>query len=87
MTDGRLLLGIVTPICVGDIVVALRFSPLAARSRNEVGAPPKSSAIDPVAARRFARIMLIAAPLMWLLAAALTFGLFGPVKNITPIAF
>lgn len=85
--SGALLLGIVSLICVGDLLIALRFSRTAARAESDVGAAPASSRSDPAAMRRFARIMFIVAPLMWLFFVALTFGLLGPVGNITPITF
>ena len=85
--NGALLLGIVSLICFADVLIALRFKRLADRAESDVGAAPKAGGTDPAAARRFAQIMLIAAPLMWLFFVALTFGLFGPVGNITPIKF
>ena len=85
--SGALLLGIVSLICVADVLIALRFSRMADNADGLVGAAPAPGKVDPVAARRFARIMFVAAPLMWLFFVALTFGLFGPVGNIVPIKF
>ena len=85
--SGALLLGMVSLFCVADVLIALRFKRLADRAESDVGAAPGAGGTDPAAARRFARVMLIAAPLMWLFFVALTFGLLGPVGNITPIKF
>ena len=84
--SGALFLGIVSVICAADLLIALRFLRMADRADGDTGAPPKASQIDPAAARRFARIMLVAAPLMWLFFAALSFGII-PVDGITPIKF
>lgn len=85
--SGAVLLAIVSLICMADLLIALRFSRLADRVDSNVGAAPRRTGSDPAAMRRFARIMFIAAPLMWLFFVALTFGLLGPVGNITPIKF
>jgi len=85
--NGALLLGLVSLVCFADVLIALRFKRLADRADSNVGTAPKVGGTDPTAARRFARVMLIVAPLMWLFFVALTFGLFGPVGGITPIKF
>jgi hypothetical protein len=85
--SGALLLGIVTLILVADMLIALRFRRMADRGESDVGAPPKAGGVDPAVARRVSRLMLIAAPLTWLFFVALSFGLFGPIGNITPIQF
>jgi hypothetical protein len=85
--SGALLLAVVTLVCAADLLIALRFSRLADRADSNVGAAPRRTGSDPAAMRRFARIMFVAAPLMWLFFVALTFGLLGPVGNITPITF
>ncbi|WP_066805864.1 hypothetical protein [Sphingomonas asaccharolytica] len=85
--NGAYFLGIVTLILVADLFVALRFRRMADRAENDVGAAPKVGSLDPAAARRVARLMLIGAPLLWLFLAAFSFGLFGPTGNIIPIKF
>lgn len=85
--SGTVFLGIMSLVCVTDMVIALWFLRLANRAEGNVGAPRPAGQVDPVKARQFARIMFIIAPLMWLFFVALTFGLFGPVGNITPITF
>lgn len=83
--SGAVLLGVISLVSATDIVIALYFKRLADRAESDVGAPRPVGQIDPVKARRFANLMLITAPLMWLFFVALTFGLFGPVGSITPI--
>ncbi len=85
--SGAVLLAIVSLICVADLLIALRFLRKADRVESGVGAAPRGNGSDPAALRQFARIMFIVAPLMWLFFVALTFGLLGPVGNITPIKF
>jgi hypothetical protein len=85
--SGALLLGIITLVTLGDLAIAFWFLRKADRAEQGIGAPPLPGAADPVAMRRFARLMFVAALAMWLFFAALTFGLFGPVDGITPITF
>ncbi|HEX7851916.1 MAG TPA: hypothetical protein VF485_19445 [Sphingomonas sp.] len=85
--NGAYFLGIVTLVLVAHVFVALRLRRMADRAESDVGAPPRVGSLDPVAARRVTRLMLIGAPLMWLFLAAFSFGLFGPTGNIIPIKF
>ena len=85
--SGVYFLGIVTLVLAVDMLIALRFLRMADRTESDVGAAPKASSIDPAAARRFARIMLIATPIIWLFFVAFSFGLFGSTGNIIPIKF
>jgi len=85
--SGAYFLGIMTLVLVVDLLVALRFLRMADRAESEVGVPRKAGGIDPAAARRFARIMLVATPIMWLFCVAFSFGLFGSTGNIIPIKF
>ena len=85
--SGAVLLGVVTLVCVADLLIALRFLRKADQADSNVGAAPRGNGSDPAVMRSFARIMFIVAPLMWLFFVALTFGLLGPVGNITPITF
>jgi len=85
--NGVYFLGIMTLVLVVDMLVALRFLRMADRAESEVGVPRKTGGLDPLAARRFARIMLVATPIMWLFCVAFSFGLFGSTGNIIPIKF
>jgi hypothetical protein len=85
--NGAYFLGIVTLVLVADVFIALRFRRMADRAESDVGAPPKVGGLDPVAARRVSRLMLIVAPLTWLFFVAFSFGLFGPTGSIIPIKF
>ena len=85
--NGALLLGVVSLVCVTDLMIALYFLRMANQAESDLGAAPSAGATNPAAARRFARVMFITAPLLWLFIAALTFGLFGPVGGIIPIKF
>lgn len=85
--SGVYFLGIVTLVLVVDMLVALRFLRIADRAQSEVGVPRKVGTLDPAAARRAARLMLIAAPIAWLFFVAFSFGLFGSTGNIIPIQF
>lgn len=85
--SGAVFLGIVTLICVTGILIALWFKRLADRAEGNVRAARPLGQFDPIGARRFANLMLITAPLMWLFFVAFSFGLFGPTGNIIPIKF
>ena len=69
-------------VAVGDILVALYFRSLADRVDSGEAI---STNIEPDKARRFATMMLVAAPLMWLLMALVSFGLIP--TTIDPIQF
>ena len=85
--SGALLLGMISLVAITDILLALRFSAMANRAESEMGAPPRSApATDPEALRKVARLLLITAPIMWLVAALLSFGIV-PVDAIIPIKF
>jgi hypothetical protein len=85
--SGAYFLGIMTLVLAVDLLIALRFLRMADRAESDVGAAPKAGSFDPAATRRFARIMLISTPIIWLFCAAFSFGLFGPTGNIIPIKF
>jgi hypothetical protein len=85
--NGAYFLGIMTLVLAVDMLIALRFLRVADRAESEVGAPRKAGGIDPVASRRFARIMLFSTPVIWLFCVAFSFGLFGSTGNIIPIKF
>ena len=85
--NGALLLGMISLVAVVDLMIALRFSAIANRAESEMGAPPRpAAATNPEALRRVARMLLITAPVMWLVVAALSFGLI-PIDGIVPIKF
>ena len=85
--SGALLLGIISLVAITDIVIALIFSAKANRAESEMGAPPRpAGATDPEALRKVARLLLITAPIMWLVVALLSFGIV-PVDGIIPIKF
>ena len=83
MTKGAILLGAITLVLIVDMLVALYFRSLAdgVESGERV-----STSIDPANARKTASLMLIAAPLMWLVVALIAFGVI-PAGGIDPISF
>jgi hypothetical protein len=83
VTNGGILLGAITLVLIADMLVALYFRSLA--DRVESG-EKVSKSIDPANARKTASMMLIAAPLMWLIVALIAFGVI-PAGGIDPIAF
>ena len=84
--NGALLLGIISLVCVTDLALAFYFLRMANRADSLVGAAPQAGAVDPDAARRFARMLFMATPILWLVVALLSFGVI-PVGNIIPITF
>lgn len=85
--SGALLFGVASLIAVVDLLIALRFAAMANRIDSEMGAPPRpGAATNPETLRRVANLLMYTAPLMWLAAAALSFGLI-PIDGITPIKF
>ena len=83
MTNGGILLGAITLVLIADMLVVLYFRSLA--DRVESG-EKVSKSIDPANARKTAGMMLIAAPLMWLIVALIAFGVI-PAGGIDPITF
>lgn len=84
--SGAVLLGVISLVCVTDLVLAAFFARIAGRAEQAVGVPPKTGGIDPAAARRMARIMFVTTPVMWLVVALFSFGVI-PTGNIIPIKF
>ncbi|WP_066816671.1 hypothetical protein [Sphingomonas mali] len=84
--NGALLLGLISLVCVIDLAPAFYFLRMANQADSLVGAAPQAGAVNPDAARRFARVLLMATPGVWLVVALLSFGVI-PVGNITPITF
>jgi hypothetical protein len=83
VTNGGILLGAITLVLIADMLVALYFRSLADRVESGEAV---SKNIDPANARKTASVMLIAAPLMWLIVALIAFGVI-PAGGIDPIAF
>lgn len=88
--SGALFLGIAALICAGLFLNGLRFAradrnPLAGKTL--FGLPVQGSTRSVEQIRRTGRLFMIAAPLFFLVFAALCFGLLGPVQGITPITF
>lgn len=88
--SGALLLAIVTGVLVVDYLLAFWFIARANRAASEVGAAPRidseGEVDNPETLRRTARALMFAAPVAWLILAALSFG-FVPVDGIVPITF
>lgn len=84
-----ILLAIVSVIVVFDYLLALYFLARANRARD-VGAPlqldSEGEVDNPETLRRVAHILMLTAPLIWLVAAAFSFGLV-PVDGIVPLKF
>jgi hypothetical protein len=84
--NGALLLGLISLVCVTDLMIAFYFLRMANRADSVVGAAPQAGTINPDAARRFARVLFMATPGVWLVVALLSFGAI-PVGGIIPITF
>ena len=84
--SGALLLGLISLVCVTDLALAFYFLRMANQADSLVGAAPEASGTNPEAARRFARVLFMATPALWLFIALLSFGII-PVGNIIPIKF
>ena len=78
--SGWILLLVGTVIAVVDIVVGYRFT----RTGLDPLAPPDDGAQSPEALRRLGFIIILVAPLIFLVLAALAFGLI-PSGGIEPI--
>jgi hypothetical protein len=84
--NGALLLGVISVVCLGDIIIARWFMSLADNIDTDVGSAPQAGAKDPAAMGRAARVLFISAPVMWVVVALLSFGII-PVDGIVPIKF
>lgn len=84
--NGAVLLSVISLVCVTDLTIAFYFLRRANRAGSIVGAAPQAGAINSEGARRFARVLFITTPALWLIVALLSFGII-PVGNITPITF
>ena len=79
MTSGWTMLGLGTLVCAGGFANGLRFARL--------GRPLPHGDVAEIKRRMIGMLIMAAAPLFWLLFAAICFGLFGPVRNIQTIQF
>jgi hypothetical protein len=84
--SGALVLGLVSLVCITDLALAFYFLRMANQADSLVGAAPETSGTNPAAMRRFARVLFVATPALWLFIALLSFGII-PVGNIIPIKF
>ena len=84
--NGALLLGLVSLVCITDLMIAVYFLHMANQAESVVGAAPETGGTNPAAARRFARVLFMATPGVWLVVALLSFGII-PVGGIIPIKF
>jgi hypothetical protein len=81
--DGKLVLGIVTLMVIGDMLIAIKFRQLADRADSGEAAMPGK--VDASGARMIATSLLIMGPLLWLAIALMCFGLIP--SGIAPIKF
>ena len=82
MSTGAILLGGITLVLVSDLLIALYYRSLA--DRVESG-ERVSSSIDPANARKVAGMLIVSAPLIWLIVALMSFGVIP--AGIDPIKF
>lgn len=82
MSSGAILLAVMSAVTVADMLFALYFRSLA--DRVESG-ETSSATIDPPRARKTARLLLINAPIIWLITALFSFGVIP--SGIDPIRF
>jgi hypothetical protein len=81
MTTGAVMLAAGSFVAVGDILVALYFRSLA--DRVESGEVVREG-FEPANARRVATLLIVFAPLMWLIFFLISFGVI-PAGGIEPI--
>jgi hypothetical protein len=82
MNSGAILLAVMTAVTVVDMAIAVYFRALA--DRVESG-DAVSTTIDPSRTRKMVRLMLINAPIIWLIIALVSFGIIP--SGIDPIKF
>ena len=76
LTSGWTMLGLGTLICIGAFANGLRFARIGEKLPDDRAQ---------ISRRLMGMLVMVAAPLFWLLFAAICFGLFGPVHNIQTI--
>jgi len=79
---GAVLLGLISVVAVSDMLLALYFRSLANRVE---GAETVSGTIEPEGARSTATVMFVAAPVMSLVIALISFGVIP--SGIEPVRF
>jgi len=87
--SGTLLLTVVTFICIGSFLNGLRFMRMRTNpwaDRIVFGQPVSGGDWSMVQIKRFGLAQMVAAPIFWLFAAALSFGML-PAEGIHPIRF
>ena len=82
MSTGAILLIVMTIVLMIDIAIAVYFRSLA--DRVESG-ETVSSSIDPSGARKTATLLLINAPIIWLIVALISLGVIP--TGIDPVKF
>ena len=76
MSTGWMVFALFVAVGLVDLVLGFAWSRTA---DPEVGAPPPESGQNSPQARRFlGRVMMVSAPIMWGLAVAFAYGVFGP---------
>jgi len=89
VTDGRIMLALVAVICIGVFLNGLRFSRMDRNpwaGKSVLGAQVRGSEMSVDKVNRIGRLQMLAAPVFFLLFAALCFGLFGPLDGIQTIS-
>jgi hypothetical protein len=81
MTSGWTMLALGTSISAGLFANGMR----AARLRESFSQALAAGGRGQLARRLAGRMIMVAAPLFWLLWAAMCFGLLGPIRNIQTI--
>jgi hypothetical protein len=81
MSNGMILFAAITAMTILDTLVAFHFRNLADRAES---GETTTSAIDPAGARVAATAMLVMAPVIWLIATLISFGII-PLGGIDPI--
>ena len=82
MRSGAILLAVMSAVTVADMLFAMYFRTLADRVEN---GETTSATIDPPRARRTANLLLINAPIIWLVTALFSFGVIP--SGLDPIQF
>ena len=90
MMSGWLFLGFTTFVCAGlflngFLLVRRGMNPW--RERRVFGMTIKGADLSSDQIRWMGRLFMVGAPIFWLIAAAISFGLFGPVEGLDPIQF
>lgn len=82
MVTGAVLLGVISVVAVSDMLIALYLRSLAERVDS---GETISRNVDPERARRMASVLLLGAPVIWLVVVLISFGVVP--SGIEPIRF